>query len=480
MCVKRKITSVALCSVLALTLASCSSRPKLLFLNWGEYIDDTMVEAFEEKYHVDVVMDVADSNEIFYSKVKSGNTIYDVVCPSDYMVEKMYRADLIQEIDFSKLALSEYTPESSDLRYGVQQIMNNMEENTKDHQEEQNISSIKNYFVPYLWGTWCIAFEPTEELYNAVTQNENQWACLFDRSILPSGTTVAMYDSHQHAYYAAMRYLYHSGYQFQTDGVTKDNVTSTELGVTDLNKLMSLIKGMNYDAWGTDNIKKEIVDDHLDLGFMWTGDALYYYADQIATIVNDAFEANDVELENVKAMIDAMTDQTKPSPERKYITASGNEYMLKLDIFIPDDTLAFCDNLVITKDAAHYNLALKFIDFLTSNSVSSEPVQLDGDFNEIEKEEPSDIEFDELEPSFTNTYYVDYDAVFTSVYDELVDLKNTEIDSEEDLYDLVYDYVIGIAFDNFYSRDEYRGKTLTNFSRDYIKTINKTFNNARV
>ena len=154
--------------------------------------------------------------------------------------------------------------------------------------------------------------------------------------------------------------------------------------------------------------------------------------------------------------------------------------MLKLDIFIPDDTLAFCDNLVITKDAAHYNLALKFIDFLTSNSVSSEPVQLDGDFNEIEKEEPSDIEYDELEPSFTNTYYVDYDAVFTSVYDELVDLKNTEIDSEEDLYDLVYDYVIGIAFDNFYSRDEYRGKTLTNFSRDYIKTINKTFNNARV
>jgi spermidine/putrescine-binding protein len=135
-------------------------------------------------------------------------------------------------------------------------------------------------------------------------------------------------------------------------------------------------------------------------------------------------------------------------------------------MYIPDDTIAFMDNLIITKDAANYDLAMKFIDFMTSNNVEKKAE--DGEEPEI------------LEPSFANTYYVDYDAVFNSVYDELVDLSSTEFETDEGLYDLIYDYAIGIAFNNYYSRDELKGSILNNFSRAYIKTINKTFNNARV
>ena len=98
--------SSLLASACILGLTSCTTRQTLLFLNWGEYIDEDILDAFEEKYNCNVSMDLGDSNEIFYSMVRAGTTVYDVVCPSDYMVEKMYSAGLLQEIDFSKLSIA--------------------------------------------------------------------------------------------------------------------------------------------------------------------------------------------------------------------------------------------------------------------------------------------------------------------------------------------------------------------------------------
>lgn len=463
--VKRKIASIALLSTTVLALTSCKMRDQLLFLNWGEYIDETLITEFENKYNVDVIMDFSDSNEVFYSKVKSGTTIYDVVCPSDYMVEKMYRNDLLQEIDFSKFELSNYTPTSTNLRYGVTQIMNQMEEATKDYQLENEKSSIKNYFVPYLWGTWGIMYDTTEPgLTDAVCNSGNEWNALFNRSVLSSDIKVAMYDSYQHAYYAAARYLAASGYEFLTDGINSTNVVTSELGTSDQNAIRDLIKGMKYDAWGTDRIKRNIVAGNLDVGFMWTGDFLYYYAEVLSELVSDAYDSGDVAKENLEDMLLTLTDRTLTAENRTYIGKSGQEYNIGFDFFIPSDTIAFCDNLVIPKDSANSELAIKFIDFMSSTKI--EPETEDGE---------------ELNPSYANTYYVDYDAVFTSVYDELVDLSSvilTEVD-DDSLVDAIYDYAIGIAFNNFYPKDEFLGSKLPNFSRAYIKTINKIFNNAR-
>ena len=211
-----------LASAFALGLSSCTNRQTLLFLNWGEYIDEDILEAFEEKYNCNVSMDLGDSNEIFYSMVKAGTTVYDVVCPSDYMVEKMYSAGLLQEIDFSKLTMSGYNPNTEEgkdsMRKGVLAILDEMNTNLKANNPKYVDNTIQNYFVPYLWGTWGIMYSTYDEtkvkeedrarsfafykdLEKAVTQNSNQWASLFDRSSLPNGTKVAMYDSYQHLYY---------------------------------------------------------------------------------------------------------------------------------------------------------------------------------------------------------------------------------------------------------------------------------------
>ena len=66
---KRKISFLFLLLVSIVTISGCSSKDVLLFLNWGEYIDETLLEDFESLYHCQVQMDLGESNEIFYSKV---------------------------------------------------------------------------------------------------------------------------------------------------------------------------------------------------------------------------------------------------------------------------------------------------------------------------------------------------------------------------------------------------------------------------
>ena len=488
-----------LASAFALGLSSCTNRQTLLFLNWGEYIDEDILEAFEEKYNCNVSMDLGDSNEIFYSMVKAGTTVYDVVCPSDYMVEKMYSAGLLQEIDFSKLTMSGYNPNTEEgkdsMRKGVLAILDEMNTNLKASNSKYVDNTIQNYFVPYLWGTWGIMYSTYDEtkvkeedrarsfafykdLEKAVTQNSNQWASLFDRSSLPNGTKVAMYDSYQHLYYAACHYL------------EKENPLSNNYGIelpqSDLNIIKDLIYNMDYNAWGTDNIKKDIKGGNYQVGFMWTGDFLYYYCEKAAEVAVNAYMAGDVTMDNMANMVGELCD----SSDRIY-EANGKKYTIGFDFFIPDDTIAFCDNLVIPKDASNVDLAHKFIDFMSSYSTSA---SLDEDGNEID---PDTLEEDEiLTPCYNNTYYVCYDAWNNTVFDDLVALKDDSIFTKEaketfdeeiqslakedtELYGLLYDYVTGIAFDKYYEKDVVKGQILASFSQDYIDQIFTAFNNAR-
>ena len=152
---RKKISFLLMSLLLIVSLTSCGGKQMLLFLNWGEYIDEEVLQAFEDKYNCTVSMDLGESNEIFYSKVRGGTTVYDVVCPSDYMVEKMYMNDMLEELDFSKFKLSGYNPNSDNIRTGVKKIFDDMDDNLKNKlKDNSKTGTIKNYAVPYLCGTW--------------------------------------------------------------------------------------------------------------------------------------------------------------------------------------------------------------------------------------------------------------------------------------------------------------------------------------
>ena len=482
---KKKLSLLAFIGFMLFALSSCTNRITLLFLNWGEYIDESLLDEFEDLHNCNVSMDLGESNEIFYSKVFAGTTVYDVVCPSDYMVMKMYKKGLLEEINFEQgddpdntKYISSYNPDT-DIREGVKSIRDDMISGTDE--------DIVKYYVPYLWGTWGLMYSTKKDgLENAVINNpDGPWAYLFRKNV-PNGTRIAMYDSHQHAYYSACRYL------------GKD--VDKELPQSELDEIRKLVEKTKFNAWGTDNIKKNIVADNLDLGFMWTGDFLYYYAEQAAdracrALIDDKI-SNDELVPFLDAILDNDADDTTVSRTYKDL----NQYEIGFDIYIPTDTIAFCDNLVIVKDKSRSNRKTQLIyDFI--NFMSSQKIDLR---NEEAKEEDPDGENasddDFIYPTDANTQFVCYDTPFIKTYHGILELRDDETIYDEDLlsdlkmngstsdassyndsdiYWAAYNYALSIAFEKYYPENGKVGSILGSFDRKYVNLINNTFNNAR-
>ena len=97
----KKIIVILILGLVTPLLIACQSEPTLRILNWGEYLNPEVVERFEAEYGIRVVESIADSNELFYSKIKAKTTNFDIVIPSDYMVEKMHDEEMLVALDYS-------------------------------------------------------------------------------------------------------------------------------------------------------------------------------------------------------------------------------------------------------------------------------------------------------------------------------------------------------------------------------------------
>lgn len=96
----KKLLSVIL---VLLVLVGCSNKnlPVLKVYNWGEYIDEDVIRAFESEFGVRVQYDMFMSNEDMYTKIQSED--YDVLIPSDYMIQRLVEEDKLMELDFDKI-----------------------------------------------------------------------------------------------------------------------------------------------------------------------------------------------------------------------------------------------------------------------------------------------------------------------------------------------------------------------------------------
>ncbi len=102
----KKFTCVLMCAVLMLSvLSGCGSGGSdrtLKVYSWGEYLDMDLLDEFEEMYDCEVIYETYDSNETMYTKLQSGEE-YDILVPSDYMIERLIKEDYLQEVDWSLL-----------------------------------------------------------------------------------------------------------------------------------------------------------------------------------------------------------------------------------------------------------------------------------------------------------------------------------------------------------------------------------------
>jgi spermidine/putrescine-binding protein len=307
----RKVLLLIVFALVAFMASACDSRPVLNILNWGEYINDEVVENFEKEYGINVKVSVADSNELFYSKIKSGTTSFDLVIPSDYMVEKMYEEDMLHELDYSKL------PNFSEVTYmdGVEQIFDSMAATTL----ARNMQTVdyKDYMVPYFWGTFGIIYNNrVDGLEEAL--NEHGWAAYFDADTYFPSARRGMYDVAQFAYAAALLYR---------------NQNPNDYSSALLNQVQQDLVNANFSQWGDDMLKRDIEADNLDMAFTYTGD----YLDRLY-----------IQLDEGKSL---------------------SEVRSEFDIYIPDNTLVFIDAMVIPKTATNIDGAHQFINYLLDPEV---------------------------------------------------------------------------------------------------------------
>lgn len=141
---KKKILCVVAACLLLISMTSCSkdtdsdgTAKSINVYNWGEYIDQSVLDDFEEQTGIHVNYTTYASNEEMYSKIVSGAASYDVIIPSEYMIAKMIDEDLLAEINFDNIPNYSYIgDEYKGLAY--------------DPQEK--------YSVPYTWGTVVIVY----------------------------------------------------------------------------------------------------------------------------------------------------------------------------------------------------------------------------------------------------------------------------------------------------------------------------------
>jgi spermidine/putrescine-binding protein len=155
----------------------------LLFYNWSEYMDPDLLDAFAEEYGVGATEDNYTSNEALIAQIRAGGADYDVIVPSDYMVEIMIEEGMLLELDHDAIP-----------------NMENLDEDFTDPPYDQGLV----HSMPYQWGTTGIGvdIEATGE------DPEPTWGWLFDESMagdLPRG--ISILDDPREGMAAALYYL---------------------------------------------------------------------------------------------------------------------------------------------------------------------------------------------------------------------------------------------------------------------------------
>ena len=149
--------------------------------NWGEYIDDAVIDDFERETGIKVNYTTFTSNETMYSVLKTGGSSYDVIFPSDYMVSRLISEGMLEKIDFSNIPNYELVG---------------------DGFKNLDCDPNNEYAVPYMWGTVGL-------IYNTAMVDEEitSWSALFDSKYAGD---ILMFDNSRDAMGIALKYLGYS------------------------------------------------------------------------------------------------------------------------------------------------------------------------------------------------------------------------------------------------------------------------------
>ena len=207
----------------------------MIVYNWGEYLDPETLEMFEEETGIKVIYDEFETNEIMYPKVEAGAAAYDVICPSDYMIQKMIENDLLAEINFDNI------PNSKNI--GLQYF-----------EQSRQFDPENKYSVPYCFGTVGILYNKT-----MVDETVDSWSILWDEKYADN---ILMQDSVRDAFMVALK----------LKGFSMNTLDENELAAA---RDALIAQKPLVQAYVIDQVRDKMIGGEAALGVIYSGEAIY-------------------------------------------------------------------------------------------------------------------------------------------------------------------------------------------------------------
>lgn len=208
---------------------------ELTVFNWYDYIDPDVIELFEQETGISVKYANFTTNEEMYTKLEAGAGTYDVIFPSEYMIERMIANDMLEELDLDSMP-------------NIQNLLSSLQVPSYDPGNKHS--------VPYMWGTLGILYN-TEMVEEEITS----WAVLFDEKYAGN---VIMMNSMRDTLGIALKYQGHSM-----------NTRSEE----ELSAAKDLLIQQKQDkiecGYLLDETKDKMVGGEAAIGIVYSGDAQY-------------------------------------------------------------------------------------------------------------------------------------------------------------------------------------------------------------
>ena len=234
--------------------AASESENVVNVYNAGEYIDPEVPKMFEKETGIKVVYDTFETNEEMYPVIEAGGVVYDAVCPSDYMIEKMLQNHLLQEVDFSKVP--------------------NIKEIGADYMKMcEQFDPGNRYVVPYTTGTVGILYN--KRMFDKLgVPYPTKWADLWNPKLKGE---ILMQDSVRDAFMVALK----------KEGHSMNTVSDKDLdeALQDLIRQKPLVQ-----AYVVDQVRDKMIGEEAACVVIYSGEILY---------VQGELEGTDVEVDYV-------------------------------------------------------------------------------------------------------------------------------------------------------------------------------------
>ena len=257
----KKLLLIAAAAVAAFSCGS--NREQILKVyNWSDYIDESVLPEFEQWYkentgeEIHVVYQTFDVNETMLSKIEKGHEDYDVVCPSDYITERMLNNGLLLPLDFESIP--------DEINYIA---LNKSPYMLKMFREINPDIDANDYTVPYMWGTSGI-------IYNTkyVTDEEaSSWAILRNPKF---ANAILIKDAPRDVYSPILMYL-------KQDEIKAGKVTVEDLMLDSSDESLAAVEEFlkeckdNVLGWEADFGKEQMTKERGLVSLNWSGDAVW-------------------------------------------------------------------------------------------------------------------------------------------------------------------------------------------------------------